>query len=350
MLMAVHNGEDYLQEALDSLAAQTDKDFRLVVVDDGSADQTAGILAAENRLDVQLIRNEEKLGLTKSLNVGLEQCDSDWIMRMDADDVCVPERVAVQRSFIEQNPELVLFSSDMLLIDAENRPIGKFCFPSEDGAIRFDFLFANPFGHPSSCFRREALNKAGRLYDPSFRTSQDYELWSRLLDQGRVANQREILLRYRRHGETVNARNGQEQGVMIDKVRIAYAHKMAETVCQGDQRAVEAFVALMSGGCPAGAEGLKIARAGFEIFTNLADKWRVPRSSQEFCWRWKLICRSQSAWGKTCRIKATNWMGSASHIRTYASERWGAGRFKRCSIGWPFRGGEDNLQSSLESW
>lgn len=340
MLMAVHNGDRYLREALDSLAEQTCKDFRLVVVDDCSTDQTADILFAENRFDILRLRNEDNLGLTKSLNVGLAQCDSDWIMRMDADDICVPDRVAVQRSFIEQNPDVSLFSSDMVLIDADNRRTGTFCFPSEDGGIRFDFLFANPFGHPAACFRREALIKAGGRYDAGFRTCQDYELWSRLLDHGRVANQREMLIRYRRHEGTVNALNGEEQGVMIDKVRIAYARKVAEAVARDDESAVEAFVALMRGACPAGAEGLKTARAGFEVFKTLANRWRVLPDSRQFCRRWKLICRSQVEWNKMCRMRAVNWMGSKNFIWTWASERWGAERLNRCSIGWPFRGDE----------
>ncbi len=212
VVMPVRNGGRYLQRALDSLAAQTLGDFRLVICDDGSSDDTPSIIGAETRFPVIAIRHEEKRGIARSLNELIElSSDCTYIARFDADDECMPDRFERQVGFLVSHPEVGIVGSAMTVIDGEGRSLGVLKYPSCDEEIRLEMLFSDPLAHPALMLRASIFKDPTNLYDPDSAFVEDYELWSRLFRVTRFANISDPLVNYRRHSQAVGVRDQQEQ-------------------------------------------------------------------------------------------------------------------------------------------
>lgn len=204
VLLAVHNGEEYLSEALDSLLAQTFKDFELVVVDDASTDGTGAVLEAYAARDPRLVvvRNEENLRLASSLNRGLDRCRAPLVARADADDVYASERLSRQVRFMEAHPEVGVLGCGYHRVGPDGSRQGTVAPPADHAPIRARQLFMNSFLHPGVVFRTGVVRAVGG-YDSAFWTAQDSDLWARLRDQTRFANLPEPLVSYRVHEASI---------------------------------------------------------------------------------------------------------------------------------------------------
>jgi hypothetical protein len=211
VLLAVHNGEPYLEAALESVLAQDFRDFELVVVDDGSRDGSAARVAALGDLRVRLHVNERNLGHTPSLNIGLRKCRGEYVARMDADDLCWPGRFAKQVAYLDAHPDVGILGGAYRVIDGADRPGSIVEQPADDESIRWLSMTKNPFHHPTVVLRRVVLAAAGAQFDERFGANQDYELWDRLLRLTRAANLTEPVLDYRIHGNNISVRRAEEQ-------------------------------------------------------------------------------------------------------------------------------------------
>jgi len=197
VLMSTYNDAPYLAESVGSVLGQTFGDFEFLIVDDGSADGTRDLLGALRDPRVRVMRNVENLGLTRSLNLGLGAASGQFVARMDADDVCLPERLARQVEFLRSRPDVGIVGCSRELIDECGRFVAHAQAAEVDVRIRWKCLLGNPFAHPAVMLRLDVLDRNGLRYDEHFRTAQDYELWTRLLTVTRGANLREPLLKYR---------------------------------------------------------------------------------------------------------------------------------------------------------
>jgi glycosyltransferase involved in cell wall biosynthesis len=198
VLLAVYNGGPLLGDALASVLAQTYADFELLVIDDGSMDDTPARLRAVRDPRLRVLRNPENLGLTRSLNRGLHEARGAWIARHDADDLSAPTRLAEQWAFIERHPATVLAGTWARRIDPEGRPCGTHDLPQTHDAIRWASLLDNPFLHTSVFFSKAtALDLGG--YDERFAVCQDYDLWNRMAGAHPVANLPRRLVAMREH-------------------------------------------------------------------------------------------------------------------------------------------------------
>jgi hypothetical protein len=209
VLMSVHNGDRYLPETLDTLLAQTLRDFELIVVDDGSTDRTPDILAAYAQRDprVRPVRNERNLKLPGSLNRGLQLCRAPIVARADADDLYVPEYLETQVRFLHAHPDVGLVSSAFHVADLDGRVFYTRYLPTEDRQIRFHLLFMSCLLHPTTVFRARVVREAGG-YREGYHMAEDYELWSRLRGRTRFANTGVPLVRYRRHPAAIMQTRG----------------------------------------------------------------------------------------------------------------------------------------------
>jgi glycosyltransferase involved in cell wall biosynthesis len=217
--MSVHNDRPYLAGAVGSVLAQTFTDFELLVVDDGSADGSGEYLRGLTDPRVRVLRNRRNLGLTRSLNIGLDHAAGRYVARMDGDDVARPDRLARQVEFLQRNAEVGVVGTSRTLIDDSGRFVAEAPAPTDDLAIRWKCLLGNPLAHPTVMMRADVLDRHALRYDERFATAQDYELWSRLLPLTKAANLPEPLLCYRlRRG--VSATRKPEQ--LANHDRIAY--------------------------------------------------------------------------------------------------------------------------------
>lgn len=205
VLLPTMNSERFLRETLQSIAAQTYRDFEVVAVDSGSRDGTLGILADAWGFPMRVLDASGK-NLPESLNLGIQQAAGEYIARIDADDVAEPERFGLQVSFLDAHPEAALVGGQIRIIDERGASLGTRRYPTDPQRVRQGLAVKNVIAHPAVMFRRQAALAAG-LYDPKPPLGQceDYDLWLRMLGQGELANLDVPVLRYRLHGGALKA-------------------------------------------------------------------------------------------------------------------------------------------------
>ena len=196
ILMAVHNGARSLELSLASIVTQTFSDLEIVVVDDGSEDDTPTILGRWSDDRLRIVR-QRRTGLTRALNHGLAMTRGEFVARLDADDVSAPERIERQVRHFEVDPNIALLGSWALIVDDQERVLEVARPPIDDAAIRAQLLWDNSFFHSTLMFRRDTILKLGG-YDETVERAQDYDLVWRVSRIGRLANVPSPLVRWRR--------------------------------------------------------------------------------------------------------------------------------------------------------
>lgn len=201
VLLPVRNGAAHLAEALDSLLAQTDADFEIVAIDDGSTDATPAILAgyADKRLAV--LRNEEGGGLPRALNAGLAAARGALVARHDADDICLPGRLARQAARLSETGSSVCFGRAVLFGDG---PVSQWRESSWPLTL-WRGLVRNAYGfHPAAMFRTETVRGLGG-YSGDYPHAEDYDLWDRCAAAGvSFCYLQDDVIRYRLHPGAVS--------------------------------------------------------------------------------------------------------------------------------------------------
>ena len=211
VLLAVRDGEAYVRSALDSALGQTISDVEVLVVDDASGDGTPEILAASANERLRVLRNDERLGLAGSLNRGLDEAQGTYVARLDADDVAMPRRLERQLARIRSLSTLGILGSAVLELDESGRVGRPHAMPDDPAEVRWSALFGSPFYHPTVLVERDLLERHALRYDTSFEESEDYDLWSRLLEFTDGGNVAEPLVLYRVHPEQASQRRRELQ-------------------------------------------------------------------------------------------------------------------------------------------
>lgn len=203
--MAVYNAERWLAEAIESVLAQTLDDFEFLIHDDGSTDGSSAILAEYAARDSRIIVSSgENRGLVRSLNLLIDAARGELLARMDADDVCLPDRFEKQVAYLDAHPDCVVLGGGETVVDEKGRPINDLRVPLTHEEIDANNLRGvTSIRHPTVMMRREAVLRAG-CYDASYRAAQDLDLWLRMAEIGRLANLDDILIRYRIHDKSIS--------------------------------------------------------------------------------------------------------------------------------------------------
>lgn len=216
--MAVHNGMPYLTEALESIFAQTFKDFEFIVVDDASSDRSALVLHSVRDGRLRLIRNKKQLGLSRSLNKGLTIAKGKYVARMDADDISLSKRLAAQYSFLETHPSIDVLGTWTKTLGLRSEQVWR--YSTKDAEIRAEMLFNSVLVHSSVMLRRSTFAKYKLRYDLNAARAQDYELWARAAACLHFANLGTVLHRYRIHARQVGKQHGALQQIVASRVRV----------------------------------------------------------------------------------------------------------------------------------
>jgi len=226
VLMPVHNGAAFLEVAVNSILAQTVGDFELIIVDDGSTDKTPIILSSLATKDsrIKLLHNSSRQGISVALNQAVRLACAPLIARMDADDWAHESRFALQIESFQRSAGLVLCGSNATHVDEQMRPLFHTVLPLSDWDIRCATLFENPFAHSAVMIKADALHRIGG-YNEGFSTTQDYELWARLMAHGEVRNLEDSLIKLRRHCASVSVHQHDEQSARTAEVQRDYAGK-----------------------------------------------------------------------------------------------------------------------------
>ena len=202
---------EMLSEAVNSILEQTFMDFEFIIIDDCSTDTSVQYLETIQDERVKIIRNQQNMGITKSLNIGLSLARGRYIARMDSDDISLPERFEKQLAFMEANPDVIVCGTWVQTFGDATYAI-KRVIPEQE-QLRCSFLFGNVYGlcHPTAFFRGETLRQHNITYDENLPTAQDYGMWTVCTKYGQIANVEEVLLHYRVHNGQISAKKRQLQ-------------------------------------------------------------------------------------------------------------------------------------------
>ncbi len=210
VLMAVYNGERYLEEALTSVLNQTFGDFEFLIVDDGSTDQTPRILVSLADTRVRVVRHD-RVGLTRSLNQGLSLARGEYVARQDADDLSLADRLKKQVAYLDSHSEVVLVGSGMTLITENRHPLRDYMYPSEHDLLTAELeRLVSPLPHSTIMFRRTPILNSGG-YREIFEKAQDYDLYLRVIENHRIASIPESLCCLRHSLNSVTFEDGEGQ-------------------------------------------------------------------------------------------------------------------------------------------
>lgn len=224
VVLPTFNRASTLAKAIESALGQTYKDFELIVVDDGSRDETQGLLSGYARKDARVIfmRNRENMGLVRSLNKGIQHAQGRYIARLDDDDFWFDARkLEKQVSFLEKNQEYALTGGGQIRVDEHGKEIARLVFPETDKAIRRHMLFSNPFAHTSVLFRKESWARVGG-YDESLDFSEDWDLWMKLGSIGKLHNFQEYFVCYLQGNQNRSNEHMVRDALLNVKLRITY--------------------------------------------------------------------------------------------------------------------------------
>ena len=204
VVMPTYNAQPFLHDAIASTLSQTWTDFELIIVDDGSTDDSLAVAQSLAKTDPRVkVFSQANAGTANTLNRAIELASSEWVFIMHSDDVMHPNRLERQLAFLDDHPELAVASSLVRHIDASGRVIGKdnsFLFTHADieEKVRLNKLIG--FNHPAVVLRKSIVQNAGG-YRQEFWPAEDIDLWNRLAEQGhKILVQPETLLDYRIHG------------------------------------------------------------------------------------------------------------------------------------------------------
>lgn len=215
--MSVYNGERYVFAAMRSILEQTFRDFELLVIDDGSTDNSRSIIESFHDPRIRLVSRENR-GLTTSLNEGLELARGRYVARQDADDISLPHRLAREVALLDSQPDVGMVGTNYTIIDEQGAPIVTTSVFTHPHDLAVAEIVSNQYGHGSVMFRMSVLDEVGG-YDPEVGHVEDYDLFVRIGRVAKLANIAEPLYLWRRNAEGVTFSNRELQVAQALAVR-----------------------------------------------------------------------------------------------------------------------------------
>ena len=236
LIMSVYNGEDYLAETVESVLCQTFTEWEFIIINDCSTDNTSKILAeyASKDARVKVHTNETNLRLPSSLNKALSLAEGKYIARMDADDICMPDRLQKQYDFMEANPNVDLSSCRFLTLKNGVYSSGGCGGKGDSESIKALLLVTNPILHPGIIAKADVIKEL--RYDKNFTCTEDMELWTRfVLNNKRVEILSEYLMIYRLHDKQITETTLDKQRKEVINVQKNYLSSLLKPMTESQE-------------------------------------------------------------------------------------------------------------------
>jgi len=221
VIMPVHNAAPFIRAAVESVLSQSFRDFEFLIIDDASTDESSSIVQTYKDPRIRLVRNEENLGVARTLNRGLDMARGDYIVRMDSDDISFHQRLARQVWFMDAHERVGVSGSWVQLFGEQPRVTLR--APTGPRVVEAFMLFDNRIFHPSVILRAGSLNRHRLRYDPSFSRTEDYDLWTRVSQHALLDNLPEVLVSVRMHGQSITSTKGE---VMREQTKTILARQL----------------------------------------------------------------------------------------------------------------------------
>lgn len=198
VIMPVYNGAEYLREAIQSILGQSFKDFEFLILDDGSIDDSLEIALSFRDRRIKIFKNKQNIGIIKTLNKGIAEAKGKYIARMDADDISLSDRFALQKVYLDENPEAALVGGQFSYINSKGELFAHQKVPTDNEVLQRQLLKKNCFAHPSVMMRSDVVREM-KGYSEEALYVDDYDLWLRIAESYKLANIDEVVLLYRVH-------------------------------------------------------------------------------------------------------------------------------------------------------
>lgn len=217
VLMPVYNGAAYVVEAARSILSSSFRDFQLLAINDGSTDDSEARLQSIDDRRLSIISNPVNMGVVKTLNRGMDLADGEFVARMDADDICMPKRLAQQIEFMEANPQIGVCGTWATAFGSgPKRVLRGPLTPAKIHARLFGF---NALVHPTVVLRRSFFLRHELRFAVDAVHAEDLDLWMRAAECFPLANIPVVGLRYRVHANQIASRYAAEEQKTVDRLR-----------------------------------------------------------------------------------------------------------------------------------
>lgn len=321
VLMSVYNGERFLRQAIESILNQTYQEFDFVIYDDCSTDGTADIINSYKDSRIIYRRNEQNQGLTKNLADGVAKATTDYIARMDADDIAYPYRLHRQLEWMDNHKEISISGSSVSYFNAIPGDMGVALQPEDDATIKALLFTSFTLLHPSIIIRRVDLIRNRLNYDPNFRYSQDHALYLNCIRVGlKFGNIKEPLLYMRAHNGSISrALHGPQQEC---SQRARHNFIMATSIAQCcSKEEISVYNSFASGVFPDTIEKVRAyERFVFKVCANPITANYFDVNVLQRCLSEKLVRGSYYVMGEK-GLKRVAWCARRSKLMSYC-ERW----------------------------
>lgn len=219
VVLPVYNAEQYVKDTIKSILIQSYQNFELIIINDGSTDNSEEYIVQFKDTRIKYIKNEKNLKLIQTLNLGLSVAKGKYIARIDADDIALPNRFEKQIDFLENNLEYGIVGSFAETFGSKKE---KLTFVQEDLEIRFALLTHNPFVHSSVMIRNQILIKNKLSFDLNQLHVEDYDLWIKILKYSKGKILPDILIKYRIHESQISVVHNNIQEINTKKIQKYY--------------------------------------------------------------------------------------------------------------------------------
>ena len=197
IVLPCYNSQDYIENCINSITEQDWNNYELIIIDDGSSDNTNNIIKKYSNIKLRYVKNNTNKGIVHSLNKGISMAKGEYIARIDSDDLMHKNRLSKQVNYLEEYPEIALVGSWQFIIDKLGKVIGLKQYPVQHEEIKLLLPFENPFSHPSIMIRSNIIKTIG--YNEKYTNCEDYNLWEKIVSKNITANIPECLTYYRSH-------------------------------------------------------------------------------------------------------------------------------------------------------
>jgi glycosyltransferase involved in cell wall biosynthesis len=232
VLMPVYNAGPFVADAARSVLSGSWRDLELLAIDDGSTDESAAVLEALGDPRVRVIRNKENRGLIAALNRGLDLARGELIARMDADDICMPDRLSRQLAFMDANPEIGVSGTWITVFGAGREHLMR--FPTDPQVVDTELFCFNPIAHSTVMLRKPLFDRYALRYSPDAVHVEDLDLWMRAAEHFALANISAVGVRYRVHARQVSAQHETLQNRSSGKLRARQLSRLLPLACAAE--------------------------------------------------------------------------------------------------------------------
>ena len=228
-----YNSSLYIKESINNVLKQSYKKFEFIIIDDGSTDNSIDIIKSYKDKRIKLISNCHNY--IESLNRGIQASKGEYIARMDADDIMLPQRLKIQYDFLKQNPNIFICGSWAESFGKETKIVQTHV---EHESIIGSMLLYNPIINPSTMMRRIVFNNnLGMLYKEGYPRAEDYKLWTDFASKGfHFANIPKVLLKYRLSDTQITSNKKIEMANSTFKIQKEYARTIIFKIIEKEEK------------------------------------------------------------------------------------------------------------------